>query len=43
MKDAKPKVVNNNAFKSSFDYFGSYTGVSIDNGNAPPIQDADDL
>jgi hypothetical protein len=29
--------------KSKFDAFGSYTGISNENENEIPVQDADDL
>lgn len=50
MKTPKPKVVSkrkkscvkDKSLKSNFDYFGSYTGVSVDKSDKP-VQDADDL
>ena len=37
------KTNKNKVNKSKFDIFGSYTGVSYDDENEKPVQDADDL
>lgn len=38
----KKSFVKDKSLKSNFDYFGSYTGVSVDKFDKP-VQDADDL